>query len=326
MSPELVLLDVAHGNCALVLSDDAVAIVDAPRGGVHIDALKLRQRFEIDAVVISHADADHISGLSHLLYDEQVRISTIYVNTDASKTGGGGGLVWENLALALADAERRGGTKISAVKRGDTIPLRGRDVRLEILAPATDLFLLGAGGRVGGEPLTSNSLSVVVRVWFAQDPIALLTGDLDELGLHKLLEEQTDLRAQVMVVPHHGGHSGGDDDEFARAIAEAVEPEYVVFSYGREQYDNPRVEIVRGIRGAVPSARIACTQLSKACSPEPLDPTHLAQLPGQGRALGRCCAGSMLFAPTGLREPTAGDHARFIEESVPTPLCTRDLD
>ena len=33
----------------------------------------------------------------------------------------------------------------------------------------------------------------------------------------------------------HGGHSGGNDDQFARTIGGAVNPEYVVFSFGREQ-------------------------------------------------------------------------------------------
>lgn len=326
VSPELVLLDVAHGNCAVILSSVTAAIVDAPRGGLHIDALKARERVEVHAVVISHADADHMSGVTHLLYDEDVHVHAVYVNGDATKTSAGGGLIWESFAIALADAERRGVTRVEAIKRGDTVDLPDDGVRLEILAPPTALVLLSAGGRTGGEPLTSNALSVVVRVWFGAEPVALLTGDLDDLGLRKLLDEGDDLHARVMVFPHHGGHSGGDDETFAASISQAVRPDFVVFSFGREQFDNPRPEIIRGTRAGSPEATIACTQLSRACSPDSLDPLHLAPLPAQGRNLGRCCAGSLLFEATGLREPIADDHARFVEGSVPTPLCMRATD
>lgn len=326
VSPELVLLDVAHGNCALVLSDEAFPLVDAPRGGLHIDALKMRDRLEVDVVVISHADVDHMGGLSHLLYDEDVRVRAVYVNADASKTAGGGGLVWGNFARAMADAMGRGETTVTAVKRGDPIACLEEPSGWRCLHRARGCICSAPVARWRANPLTSNALSVVIRVWFGDDPVAPLTGDLDDLGLRKLLEVVGDLHAQVMVVPHHGGHSGGDDDQFARTIGAAVNPKHVVFSFGREQYDNPQVGIIRGIREAAPGARIACTQLSKACSPEPLDPAHLAQLPAKGRGLGRCCAGSMLFAAEGLREPVAGDHTQFVEQRVPTPLCIRSFE
>lgn len=326
MPPELTLLDVAHGNCALVVGDEAVAIIDAPRGGLHIDALKEMSVQDVHVVIISHADADHVSGVTHLLYDEDMRVHTVYVNGDATKTAGGGGLVWENFVIALADAERRGETRVVGVKRGDVPDLHDDRIRLEVLAPSTDLVLLGAGGKVEGRVLTSNSLSVVVRVWFGDEPIALLTGDLDELGFERLLLDGDDLRSQVLVFPHHGGRSGGDDEAFAGEISNAVAPEIVVFSFGREQYHNPRLEIINGTRAATPDVTIACTQLSKACSPSSLDPLHVGTLPAQGKDLGRCCAGSLRFGQGGMREPVGAAHAEFVANSVPTPMCLRPLE
>jgi hypothetical protein len=101
-------------------------------------------------VPVSHADADHISGVTHLLYDEDMRVHKVYVNGDATKTGGGGGLVWENFAIALADAECRGETAVVGVKRGDKVDFHHQEIELEVLAPSTELVLLGAGSSVDG--------------------------------------------------------------------------------------------------------------------------------------------------------------------------------
>lgn len=327
MEPELILLDVGHGNCAIVLAKEAVAVIDAPRGGLHIDALRERGITHVDAVVVSHADADHMGGVSHLLFDENIHVGTVYVNGDASKTQAEGGLSWQSFAIALADAERRGTTYVRfGVKRGDPIDLPTTDVRLEVLAPTTQLALLAVGGRLkDGQPVTSNSASLVIRVWFRESPIALLTGDIDELGLTELLAESDELSAKVLVFPHHGGHSGGDDEGFAQTLCEATRPEYVIFSFGRDVFDNPQLEIVRGVRATVPNAAIACTQLSRSCSASALDPDHLADLPALGRATGRCCAGSVLFSTVGLVAPLKDQHQGFITSRVPTPLCRREL-
>ena len=321
MAPELILLDVGHGNCALVIGQDTAVVIDVPGGGVHGDALKARSIRNVDAVVISHADADHMGGATSLLYDEDVRVHTVYVNPDATKTAGGGGPVWTNFLIALRDAERRGELKVSGIRRDEHIELHDPRIRLEVLAPTTELWLLGAGGTTGDRTLTPNSLSVVVRVWFDGEPIALLPGDLDTGALEKLLDEDDELHAQVMVFPHHGGNTGGDNREFASLITEAVKPDTVVFSFGRNRYENPRPEVIDTVRSARPNVGILCTQLSKRCSESTFDPQHLAPLPAKGRHVGDCCAGSLHFDADGLVAPSAEEHAEFVDSYTTSPLC-----
>ena len=325
MAPELILLDVGHGNCALVAGQDTAVVIDAPRGGVHGDALKNRSIREVHAVVISHADADHMGGVTSLLYDEDVRVHTVYVNPDATKTSGGGGPVWKNFLIALRDAERRNELKVSSIHRGDQIDLHDTRIRLEVLAPTTEFWLLGVGGTTEKGTLTPNSLSVVVRVWFDENPIALLPGDLDAQALEKLLDEDEELNAQLMVFPHHGGNTGGDNREFASLITKAVKPEIIAFSFGRHQASNPRPEIIDSVRSARPDVRIMCTQLSKRCSESTLDPQHIAPLPAKGRFGGNCCAGSLQFDPVGLVAPSAEEHADFVDDYTTSPLCRREL-
>ena len=327
MSPELIVLDVAHGNCSLVIGQDTTVVIDAPRGGLHIDALKARSIRDVHAVIISHADADHMGGVAHLLYDEDIRVHSVYVNADATKTARGGGEVWQNFVRALTDAVGRGEVRAFGIKRGDTIELNDRLIHLDVLAPSTDLVLLAAGGRDQGRHLKSNTLSVVVRVLFGDRPLALLTGDLDQTGLESLLRGNDELHAKVLVFPHHGGRSGGDDRAFASAITEAVEPEVVIFSIGREmRYPNPRPEIVAGLLAARPNVAIMCTQLSKRCSPGTFFPAHIGTLPAKGKHLGRCCAGSIRLGVNGLDTPGAADHAAFVDSLGPLPLCRSPLE
>lgn len=325
MAPELILLDVGHGNCALLTGQDTAVVIDVPRGGVHADALKARSIRDVHAVIISHADADHMGGATSLLYDKDIRVHKVYVNPDATKTAGGGGLVWKNFLIALRDAERRGELKVSGIHRGQHIEVPDHRIRLEVLAPTTELWLLGVGGSAGKRTLTSNSVSVVVRVRFDDKPMALLPGDLDTLGLEQLLAEEHELHAQVMVFPHHGGNTGGDNREFAALITNAVKPETVVFSFGRHQTSNPRPEIIEGIGSARPDMRIMCTQLSKRCSESTFDPQHVAPLPAKGKDLGNCCAGSLQFDPDGLVAPSAEEHAEFVDNFTTSPLCRLEM-
>lgn len=321
VDPELIILDVGHGNCAIVIGEESVVIVDAPQGGVHIDTLKARSIKDVHAIVISHADSDHLQGVASLLYDEQIRVHRIYVNPDATKTVATDGLIWRNFVTAVADAHKRGEITRLGIQRGDNVSVVDQRIRLEVLAPAVDMVLLGVGGRWQGRKLTSNTLSAVLRVWFEDEPLAILPGDLDELGLQRLLTEKDELHARVLVFPHHGGHSGGDDRSFASAIMNAVDPETVVFSFDREKYNNPRPVMIDAIRSTNPDARIMCTQLSKRCSELALDPGHLAALPARGRDSGQCCAGSLQLNSQGVVAPKVAEHADFVNSLTPPPLC-----
>lgn len=321
MDPELVILDVGHGNCAIVTGENSVVIVDAPQGGIHIDTLKTKSISRVDAVVVSHADADHLQGVTALLYDEQIHVRKIYVNADPTKTSVARGLVWKNFVRAVTDAVNRGETTAAGVQRGDEVKVADKRIRLEVLAPTVDILLYGPGGTFRGRTLTSNSLSAVLRVVFDEQPVAILTGDLDNIGLQRLLEEEDDLRTPTMVFPHHGGRTGTDDRTFASTITERMDPETVVFSFGREKYNNPRPEIIQGTRSAKPTARIMCTQLSKKCSDSTFDLPHLSPLPARGRDLRQCCAGSLQIGADGVITPRVREHAAFVDSLAPLPLC-----
>jgi beta-lactamase superfamily II metal-dependent hydrolase len=97
--PELVVLDVGHGNCAILRDTKAVTVIDCPPALTLLETLERLGISTIDQVLISHADVDHVGGLVNLLEDVIVR--NIYINPDADKKS----KIWKDTRIALGLAE-----------------------------------------------------------------------------------------------------------------------------------------------------------------------------------------------------------------------------
>ena len=327
---KLTILDVGHGQCAVLRDASGVLVVDTGAEATLLTFMESNSISEIDAVLVSHSDADHVAGLIALLLSESVHIKRIYLNPDADKKSD----TWIDLRCAVADATKRGTTITETGLSSSTSSeafSRG-DIKVDILAPAPDMAMSGPGGRDTNERrLTANSMSVVVRISYKTISRVLLTGDLDGTGLENLLEYYPSPRAQYLMFPHHGGLPATTDPKsFARRICEAVRPEVIVFSIGRGNYQTPRPEIIEGIRSTLPNAYIACTQLSSNCAKDvpTTNPTHLGQIVARGSRRRACCAGSiqLVFRDDEVHSiPSREGHQRFVASSAPSALCQRQL-
>ena len=109
-SPELIILDVGHGNCAVVRDTDGVIVIDCPLGVSLIETLECRSITEILHILISHSDADHIAGIINLLSNEDIKIHNVHINPDSIKKSD----IWLDLRIALKDARKRSETKVSS--------------------------------------------------------------------------------------------------------------------------------------------------------------------------------------------------------------------
>ena len=322
----LCFLDVGHGNSTvLIAGNESVVVVDVGRQSALSEFLREQCITHINSIYLSHADADHIGALVGILATREVSIDRVFVNSDASKHT----RVWDDLVHELDSAHRAGSLEFCVgLTAGRSEELPG-DVCLRVLGPSPYLAAKGAGSthRAGGT-IQTNSISAVISISVAGTTLALLPGDLDTVGLHDLLENCDDLRASVLVYPHHGARPGGtmDPSEYAATLATAVDPRLVVFSIGRGQYATPIPEAVGALRDTLPYARIACTQLSEHCSQEvPTDPpAHLAQAFAHGRLKRTCCAGTVVMPLDDhvaiLPQPTT--HDDFIRTHAATALCS----
>ncbi|MEG5001287.1 ComEC/Rec2 family competence protein [Microcoleus sp. B4-D4] len=324
--PELIILDIGHGNCAIVRDTEGVIVIDSAHGATLIETLAHLSIREISHILISHADEDHIAGIIDILLDRNIKVTNIYINSDAQRKT----RTWEALRRAVRDARQRSGTRVVVGLTTElTNQLNVGQVKVEILAPTPELAMSGAGGQdLQGRRLNPNSTSAVIGLVHDSHRVAILAGDIDQVGLNNLLEERSDLKADILVFPHHGGRPGGADSQaFAQQLCDLVQPNLVVFSIGRGRFGNPRQDIVEGVVTSLPTAHILCTQLSSNCADSVPDsePAHLNALPARGRTSNSCCGGTVSIKIAGNTTTYAAGiagHQQFIDR-VSNPLCRR---
>ena len=307
---------------------DQVVVLDAPLGDTELKGwLEAHGINTIEAVLISHADEDHIGGLLSLLTDPQLIIRRLYLNSESQR----GTKIWDDLRVAIRDARSRGELCVHVELTTENTPdFALPSLTLEVLAPTPELAMSGAGGTSSaGRRLSANSMSAVIRVRRAEGRGALLMGDIDGVGLDELLETQNDIDAALVVFPHHGGRPGATNmTTFAQRIAEHARPGIVAFSLARGQHATPQPAIVDGVRSIVPDTHIACTQLSERCAAllPGIDQGYLSPLPARGRLPGSCCAGTLdvTLTDAGAACAQVGGHRVFVD-NMPTPVCRRPL-
>jgi len=141
----------------------------------------------LDWVVLSHADSDHSKGLLALLAQ-----FTVGRFASSGRLAGEGG---RELVRVL---DREPGLARETWQAGRRVDL-GDGLILEVLHPAPDFH--------GG---SDNEDSLALRLVWQGRGLALMPGDLQDKGLEAMLHAPS-LRAQVLVLPHHGGWSGAEE-------------------------------------------------------------------------------------------------------------------
>jgi beta-lactamase superfamily II metal-dependent hydrolase len=284
---------------------------------------------EISHVLISHADQDHIAGIPQLLLSESIRVNNIHLNSDWLRNTE----IWKDVCIALGDARRRSGVNIEVQLTTSTT---GRhdvgQVNVQVLAPVPELAAAGVGGKdLAGKKLRANSMSAVVSLVYNTRRVAILAGDLDQIGLDNLLKERIDLQADILVFPHHGGRPGSNTDSkaFAQQLCGLVKPKLVIFSIDRSLHKNPNNQIVEGVLLAVPETHIVCTQLSEKCAvalPSE-NSSHLSSLPSKGFTSKKCCGGTIsieIGKDANTYTPSLDAHREFVVQ-YPNSICRKLL-
>jgi beta-lactamase superfamily II metal-dependent hydrolase len=322
--PELLILDVGHGNCAVLHDTGGVTIIDCAPGTTLKETLELLGITEVLFLLISHADDDHVGGLIGLLQDPQITVHHIYINPDAMKRTE----IWRDVRIALAEARKTKPTQVHPQLTADlTGSLDAGQVHLEVLAPSQEFALSAVGGEdLEGRRVTSNSMSAVIGLSHNGRRVALITGDLDRVGLANLLSTVDEIQAEVLVFPHHGGKPGSaQPGQFASELCNRVQPRLVVFSVARSRAGFPRRDVVESIRLSAPDAHVACTQLSQECATDaPTAFEHLTDYPARGRPKNSCCAGTIRIGigEEGSYDDFVREHGNFITSIAPT-MCRK---
>lgn len=226
----LVACDVGQGD-ALVLAtgDGRAVVVDTGPEPEPVDRCLRRLRIRrIALLVVSHLHADHAGGIRGVLTGRSVEMVVV-----------GPGAAGDDAAGVL-DAATGVGVVVREVGAGAT--LRAGDLDIRVLGPA--------GRRTGGSE-NDNSLVLAVDTVVGR---VLLPGDAEEAALGALVRSGTDVRADVLKVPHHGSRTTP-----ARFLT-AVRPSVALVSAGRDNlFGHPHPEIVSTLTGI--GARVLRTDL-----------------------------------------------------------------
>jgi len=217
----ITVLDVSHGQAILAqLPGKANILFDV--GSLHKSDIGRRTVAafldysginKIDAIIISHNDIDHINGIPEIV--EHCKVEDVYANAAFfSKTDEWG------TAKFLKERLLEKGHKIQRLGKNLN---SGSRVKIKILWPSEQIC--------ENEELDDNDKSVVSLIEFAGTKI-LLCSDIEKFAQRELLRIYPNLKAGVVVVPHHGSAK-----TLEAGFLESLEADILIYSCGLRQYE-----------------------------------------------------------------------------------------
>ena len=216
-------IDVGQGDSALVICDGKTMLIDG--GKPHASSIiytylkKLGIEY-LDYIVASHADDDHIGGLSAPLSKMKVG-SVLAPETEANTSS------YTNFKTKAAEQ----GLTIRHPKPGDTLTLGSS--KTTFLGPITE------------SESDRNNGSIVMKVVYGETSF-LFTGDAEREEEQQILSTGCDLSATVLKVGHHGSRNS-TTYPFLREIM----PKYAVISVGKDNsYGHPTEDTLSRLRDA----------------------------------------------------------------------------
>jgi len=171
---------------------------------------------KIDAIIISHNDVDHINGILEIV--EHCDVNGVYAN-DAFFTA------------AQADPNDTAGTLKTLLNDPNLKIIQRLDKDLNLASNAKIKILWPSEQICRNEELSDNDKSVVSLIEFAGTKI-LLCSDIEKFAQQELLRLFPDLKANIVVAPHHGLAKSSQ-----AKFLETLDPDILIYSCGQSQYE-----------------------------------------------------------------------------------------
>jgi competence protein ComEC len=247
-------LAVGNGSALLIRGGDTAVMFDAGSSSVPlvgeriiVPALRASGVRRIDAIVVSHANLDHVSGIPELLdafVVDRILCSEQMLLRAWSYPG--------SVGSDLLDAIHERGVPIETIGRGDDCALG--ELELEVLHPGVEETC---------RSINDESVVGLIRHPETTDAMFLICGDAQDEALARVMHRYPDLQAHGMELPHHGSWR-----EIAAEFVKRVDPMFVLQSTGHGRYMLDRWEPIMHERHRGVTTRDGAVELTLDDQPE----------------------------------------------------------
>ncbi|MFA5432647.1 MAG: ComEC/Rec2 family competence protein [Candidatus Paceibacterota bacterium] len=215
---EVSFFDVGQGDSIFIETPDnyQILIDGGPSYSKVLDGLSREMPFndkEIDLIILSHPESDHMTGLLSVL--ENYKVDNI-IYTGIEKEG----VKYESWQRMIKEEE----ANIYYADAGDKVIMG--DANLEIINPKKSIK-----GEIFKE---SNDTAVVAKLQY-KDSSFLFTGDVSS----KIEKELDDIDIDILKVAHHGSKYS-TSEEFLKKTSPLVS----VIQVGKNSYGHPTAEVL----------------------------------------------------------------------------------
>lgn len=217
----LVFCDVGQGDAILIYQGSSQILIDGGPNQKVLTCLADHLPFwdrEIEIVVATHPDADHLTGLIDVI--ERYVVKQFVLNSV-----GKGSAVYREFEAAVSEEE----AGVYFPQRGDKISLKS--MKLAVLWPKSQEKVLG----VTTMEKEANETSVVLQFSYGNFDV-LLPGDIST-EIESLLDLED---VEVLKVAHHGSKYSTSED-----FLKETKPELAVISVGKNSFGHPTEEVLK---------------------------------------------------------------------------------
>ncbi len=230
-------LDVGQGQCVVITAKGYTAVVDCggsasrSAGDIAAEYLSSLGRTRVDSLILTHYHRDHAGGAAELM--RRVKVARLI----APDTGLNPDIAWE-LEPEIESQAARSGVKLLSLG-GDICSFEEGGVKFTLVPPL--------------DYADENEIGVCV-LFSCGSFDGLITGDVGSETELRLMERISMPDVELLVAGHHGSA-----ESTSAALLEALRPECVLISVGRNSYGQPSEKVLARLAACSPVPRVCRT-------------------------------------------------------------------